>query len=128
MIEPLYWDMKESLHNIRNMRNIKYDVSSFQMISDIFVSLRRQEEQRAMMTSGVRGDNIMRKMRPSTVATRFNESLLDLITTMTKWVQQLFLIISVKVGIFITTKYNYRGVILFKLIGKQIFIGRYICM
>ncbi|XP_038064735.1 unconventional myosin-XV-like [Patiria miniata] len=58
--------------------------SHSQFISDIFESLRRQEEQKAMMMSSVRGNNSMRKMRASTVATRFNESLLELINTMGK--------------------------------------------
>ncbi|XP_022092441.1 unconventional myosin-XV-like [Acanthaster planci] len=85
---PVTYDIEGFLEKNRDM--LKPEVvnmfinSQSQLISDIFVSLRRQEEQKAMMMSSVRGDNSMRKMRASTVATRFNESLLDLIGTMTK--------------------------------------------
>ncbi|XP_071797205.1 unconventional myosin-XV-like isoform X2 [Asterias amurensis] len=82
------YDMTGFLEKNRDV--LKADVvhmfisSQSQLISEMFASLRRQEDQKAMKMSGIRGDNSMRKMRPSTVATRFNESLLDLISTMTK--------------------------------------------
>ncbi|XP_072168442.1 unconventional myosin-XV-like [Diadema setosum] len=58
------------------------------MLADMFVLLQTLERQRAMMlsegASGSGGLGGMRKMRPSTVVTRFNESLLELIGTMNK--------------------------------------------
>ncbi|XP_071964019.1 unconventional myosin-XV-like [Antedon mediterranea] len=51
------------------------------LVSKMFKNLRKSEETRAMMTQGL---NSMKKMRASTVGTRFNESLHDLMANMTK--------------------------------------------
>ncbi|XP_033118504.1 unconventional myosin-XV-like isoform X3 [Anneissia japonica] len=55
--------------------------SKSQLVSKMFKNLRKSEETRAMMTQGLTS---MKKMRASTVATRFNESLGDLMDNMTK--------------------------------------------
>ncbi|XP_041473142.1 unconventional myosin-XV-like isoform X3 [Lytechinus variegatus] len=64
----------EVLEMFKNSKN--------QVLSEMFKLLQTTEQKRSMI--GASGPSGMRKMRPSTVATRFNESLLELINNMNK--------------------------------------------